>query len=289
MRKTEMKRFTVCIPTYNRSSLVQRAIHSVLVQDFNDFELLVIDDGSTDDTKKEIEKIVDSRLRYIAKNNGGKHTALNRGFKEAEGEYFIILDSDDYLVPNCLSFLNQKINENDQELAGIMAKCVDTNHTMIGDTFEYDGLILSYLDFHYRRKRQYGDCIEAIKTSLLKEQSFPEGNYKFVPERYVFDQIGLNYKLACYNEGLKIVEYQEDGITSNSKEHLKKNAEGFLIDAFNKISVIMKKEKLPLRWRIRYYMKYWVLYCIVNNKKYDYHDKSFLFFVTKIISKVYKL
>lgn len=289
MRKTEMKRFTVCIPTYNRSSLVQRAIHSVLTQDFDDFELLVIDDGSTDDTKKEIEKITDLRLRYISKDNGGKHTALNCGFQEAKGEYFIILDSDDFFVPHCLSFLNQKINENSKELAGIMAKCMDINHQIIGDNFDDDGITLSYLDFHYRSKKNYGDCVETIRTSLLKAYSFPEGNYKFVPERYIFDQIGLNYQLACYNEGLKIVEYQEDGITSQSREHLKKNAEGFLIDALNKISVIMKKDKLPLRWKIRYYIKYWVLYRMVNNKAYYYNDKSILSFVTRIVSKVYQL
>lgn len=284
-----MKRFTVCIPTYNRSSLVQRAIHSVLIQDFEDFEVLVIDDGSTDDTKTKMKEIVDVRLKYIEKKNGGKHTALNRGFQEAQGEYFIILDSDDYLVPNCLSFLNQKINENTTKLAGIMAKCIDTNHTIIGEPFECDGLILSYLDFHYRSKRNYGDCIEAIQTVLLKEFSFPEGEYKFVPERYVFDQIGLNYQLACYNVGLKVVEYQADGITSNSRMHLKKNAEGFLIDALNKISVIMKKEKLPFKWKCRYYMKYWVLYRIVNKKVYYYNDKSVLSFLMRLVSKVYHL
>ncbi len=284
-----MKRFTVCIPTYNRSTLVQRAIHSVLTQDFDDFELLVIDDGSTDDTKKEIEKITDLRMKYISKKNGGKHSALNIGFKEATGEYFIILDSDDWFVPHCLSFLNQKINENSKELAGIMAKCMDTKHNVMGDAFDKDGMILSYIDFHYRSKKNYGDCVEVIRTSLLKELSFPEGNYKFVPERYIFDQIGLNYQLACYNEGLKIVEYQDDGITSNSKEHLKKNAEGFLIDALNKVSVIMKKDRLPIRWKIRYYVKYWVLYRVVNNRKYYYNDKSMLSFITRIASKFYRL
>lgn len=87
--------FSVIIPTYNREKLIGRAIDSVLNQTFKDFELIIVDDGSTDNTKEIIERYTDQRIRYIYKENGGQNSALNKGIEFAKGKYVAFLDSDD--------------------------------------------------------------------------------------------------------------------------------------------------------------------------------------------------
>lgn len=94
---------SVILPTYNRSKLISRAIKSVLKQTYNNFELIIIDDGSTDNTSKVIRKIKDIRIKYIQRTqNKGQAAARNTGLKLARGEYIAFHDSDDEWLPNKL-------------------------------------------------------------------------------------------------------------------------------------------------------------------------------------------
>ena len=95
--------FSVIIPTYNRANLLGDTVESVLDQTFNDFELLVIDDGSTDDTRDLVNSFCDSaNIRYIYQENQGVGAARNTGIKNARGEWIAFLDSDDLWLPNHL-------------------------------------------------------------------------------------------------------------------------------------------------------------------------------------------
>ena len=91
---------TIITPTYNREKKLTKAYKSLVKQTDKNFEWLVVDDGSTDNTKDLINKFKKEKkikIRYIYKENGGKHTALNVGTQKAKGELLLILDSDDYL------------------------------------------------------------------------------------------------------------------------------------------------------------------------------------------------
>lgn len=92
--------FTIIIPTYNRADKISIAIHSVLTQSFNDFELIIVDDGSSDKTRDTVLSFQDSRIRYYWKNNEERNIARNFGIEKAHGNYVTFLDSDDYLYPN---------------------------------------------------------------------------------------------------------------------------------------------------------------------------------------------
>jgi len=105
---------TVAIPTYNRSSLVRQAVESVLAQTFTDLDIVVIDDGSTDDTRSVIEAFVDRRVRYHYKENGGCASARNAGIQQARGEYFAYLDSDDLWPENFLDEMLKQLKDNPQ-------------------------------------------------------------------------------------------------------------------------------------------------------------------------------
>ena len=93
---------TVIIPTYNRAKTIERSINSVLSQSYSNLELIVVDDGSSDNTKSVVENIDDSRVRYIWQNNSGACAARNNGINNARGEYIAFNDSDDTWKPNKL-------------------------------------------------------------------------------------------------------------------------------------------------------------------------------------------
>ena len=101
--------FSVVIPTYNRASLIGLTLQSVLSQEFVDFEVLVVDDGSTDDTTAVVAHYPDLRLRYLPKQNAERGAARNYGLARARGEYVLFLDSDDRFHPEHLVTLHAKI------------------------------------------------------------------------------------------------------------------------------------------------------------------------------------
>ena len=96
---------TVFTPTYNRGNLLKRLYDSLCNQSFKDFEWLIVDDGSKDDTETVIANFIAQQklvINYLKQENGGKHRAINKGVKEAKGEYFFIADSDDRLPKEAL-------------------------------------------------------------------------------------------------------------------------------------------------------------------------------------------
>lgn len=111
-----MKRptFSIIVPAYNRADYILQTINSVLNQQFVDFELIVVDDGSTDETEAIISRIKDSRLLYFKKENGERGAARNFGIHRSSGKYVTFLDSDDRLYPNFLQQANSFIEENIQ-------------------------------------------------------------------------------------------------------------------------------------------------------------------------------
>jgi len=105
-----MPSVSVIIPTYNRCGLLKEAVESVLQQTYADLEVLVVDDGSSDDTRSVVAHILDRRIRYLHKHNGGQSSALNLAFIKATGKYIAYLDEDDLWPPD---YLKTMVNELD--------------------------------------------------------------------------------------------------------------------------------------------------------------------------------
>lgn len=102
-----MKTFiSVIIPLYNKATCIEETVYSVLKQSYQDFELIIVNDGSTDNSLDIINKISDNRIRIINKVNEGVSATRNRGAHEAIGEYLLFLDADDYIYPDCLQQLH---------------------------------------------------------------------------------------------------------------------------------------------------------------------------------------
>jgi len=119
-----MPKVSVIIPTYNRSKLLKQTIDSVLNQTLGDFEILVIDDGSTDNTEQVAKAFDDSRIKYFYKQNGGVSSARNWGLRKAKGRYICFLDSDDLWPKDFLQVMLEKLNQNPGYGAAYCARTV---------------------------------------------------------------------------------------------------------------------------------------------------------------------
>lgn len=119
--------FSVIIPTYNRTNIIERAINSVLEQTYSNFEIIVVDDGSTDNTKNIVSAVNDSRVKYVYQNNKGVCAARNHGTSIALGTYFVFLDSDDYVENSWLEDFYNESTIDFPDLVFCNMKLVDLN------------------------------------------------------------------------------------------------------------------------------------------------------------------
>ena len=228
-------RITVFTPTYNRGYLIENLYRSLQRQTFHDFEWVVVDDGSTDDTEELFAAFAKEEnifpIHYIKTENGGKHRAINRGVQESSGELFFIVDSDDYLTDEALALIDKvekTIPHQQNELfAGVCALRGYDEETLIGKTFQGEYLDITMLE---RGKYGiYGDKAEVFYTKVLKRYPFPmfDGE-KFVTECVVWDRISADgLKLRFYNHIAIICNYRSDGLTAQGESLFYRNPKGW--------------------------------------------------------------
>lgn len=213
-------KITVFTPTYNRGYLLDKLYESLLKQTNTDFEWLIIDDGSNDNTSNIINKFIDDdkiRIRYFYQENGGKHRAINKGLDIAEGELFFIVDSDDTLIPTAIELVLEKYKsvENYPEFAGISFNKGYSEKKIVGKTFSLDYIDCTNLE---RGKNNIlGDKSEIYRTEILRNIKFPEiEGENFMSEIVLWNEVARQgYKLRWYNEIIYICNYLEDGLTVN--------------------------------------------------------------------------
>ena len=124
-------KFSIIIPTYNRSSLILKTINSVLNQTYENFEIIIIDDGSTDNTKQVIDLIDDERVRYYKISNSERGAARNFGAKKAVGDFITFLDSDDLLLKNYLTEANEFIKAKDPTIFFQLFEIRDSENNLL--------------------------------------------------------------------------------------------------------------------------------------------------------------
>ena len=119
-----MPKVSIVIPVFNRERLIPRTIRSCLVQTEPDFEIVVVDDGSTDGSREAVRRFDDPRLRLFTQpQNMGAATARNRGAAEARADWVMFVDSDDELVPEALAIIVEKIEESGSDVAALWFRC----------------------------------------------------------------------------------------------------------------------------------------------------------------------
>ncbi len=193
---------SVVIPTYNRPQVTLRAIESVMKQGINELEIIVVDDGSTDNTKEIIEGLNNPYIRYIYQNNGGVSSARNTGIKAAKGDYIALLDSDDILKVYSLLYRKRFLDENPQydAVIGSFIELDSENKIIFGKSKILSEKKLKNFDLKY--KLAFARSKEEMSQLYKDYVEFNEGGIPYICSALMFRKDILN-KIALFNEELR--------------------------------------------------------------------------------------
>lgn len=216
---------TILTPTYNRAHMLNTVYDSLLKQTDHNFQWLLIDDGSSDDTAMVMQQIINQHqaefsIDYYKKKNGGKHTAMNYGHPYIQFDWVTILDSDDRLVENMVETINNITGkqQNDQKL-GWFAYLRGYNKTKpMGSNYQKNNERTNYVD--YLNNGRKGEALDIYRTSVFKKYPYPQ--YKaerFVSESYLNIHAAVygHYEMITVNEILYLADYQDDGYTKEGR------------------------------------------------------------------------
>lgn len=251
------KTLTIFTPAYNRAHTMGRTYNSLCRQTCKDFEWLVIDDGSTDNTRQLVEGWMKEGIipiRYIYQENQGMHGAHNTAYKNIHTELNTCIDSDDWMpddaVEKIISFW-KKYGSN--KVAGIIGLDITGSGQIIGSSFSKSSLMV-----HYTDSMIVGDKKLVIRSELTSH--YPEyplfKGEKYVGLGYKYQLIDQDYKWLTLNEPLVVVDYQEDGSSYNMYKQWWNNPQGFAFIHNNDLKYV----KSPLR-KLQVAMHY-VSHCI---------------------------
>lgn len=198
--------FSVVIPLYNKQNHVKDTIETVLHQTFQDFEIVVVNDGSKDESAQIVETIKDERIRLIYQENAGVAVARNRGIKEAKADYVAFLDADDLWLPKFLQTIYELIqNFPDAGLYATAYKKRKENGEEFGINIqalpskEYEGYLPNYFESIVKGDNLVWSSATCIPKKVFIENDiwFPVGE-KYGEDQYVWARVALEKEMA-YN------------------------------------------------------------------------------------------
>lgn len=232
-----MNELTILTPSYNRASLLPRLYESLKKQRCKRFEWLLVDDGSRDDTgllakKWQEEKRI--KLRYVKKENGGKHTALNMGIARVETKLVFIVDSDDWLPENAVATIlryHEKY-KNRTDICGYSFLRFypdgEVNEAFFPENEKIDTYVNVRINGHIA-----GDKAEVFFVDILKKHPFPVyGTERFLPEDFLWVLLSGPYRMVHINECIYISEYLEGGLTKSGRKMKLRSPRGMMARSF---------------------------------------------------------
>lgn len=279
-----MNNITVVTPTYNRGKLLQSLYNSLQNQDCKEFEWLIVDDGSTDDTSVYVEQMkqtADFQILYYKKRNGGKHTALNYAYQYIKTPLTFIVDSDDFLTKDAVSSIISiyKKYKHESDLCGFsFLRGKPDGGYLSTSGVPQDGMKESYVECRINRSIG-GDMAEVWYTHCLKEYPFPEfQGEKFLGEDIVWVRMSEKYNMRFFNRVIYISDYLEDGLTNNRRKHNINSANGCVARAR-----VFLSSKSKVKVKVKAMLQYHIYGNFSNNKKkllYQNIDNKILFLIT---------
>lgn len=285
---------TIFTPTYNRAYILTKLYDSLVAQEQKNFEWLIIDDGSTDNTEDLVQKFQNENkinIRYVKQKNSGKYKAINKALDLAYGELFMIVDSDDYLTSNAIVLIKKYYEQikNDNNFIGVVGlrgKNSTEPHTSYYNEkkqknkyYDLEFIDSTFIDYRYKYKIS-GDRAEVCITEKMKKYKFPEiNNEKFMNEGYIWNRIANDgLKFRYFNDIIYVTKYLSDGLSQNMKNIKLNSPENAAIEN----NEYIRLKKLPLKVRIKACANYY-RYSIICKKTIK---ESFSKCNSKIISIV---
>ena len=281
---------TILTPSYNRAYSISNLYISLCKQSSKSFEWLVVDDGSTDNTKEIISKYKKEgkiKIEYVYQQNGGKHRALNNGIKRIKNKMTIIVDSDDWLTEDAVETI-LKYGEkyaNSKNIACISFHRMFPNGEISGPNYKKEEFVDNLISYRIN-KHIIGEGAEVFYTEKLKEFLFLEiPGERFLSEGYSWLKMALKYDTAYINKAIYIFDYLPDGLTKNIKKLRRNNPKGCM-----EVSKIYFNKKFSFRPKIKAMVKY-IAYGKVANynffKMYKEIDYRLLFIIMYPIGVIY--
>ncbi|RST72546.1 glycosyltransferase family 2 protein [Siminovitchia acidinfaciens] len=263
-----MKLLTVFTPTYNRAYCLDNCYQSLLRQTSKDFVWLIVDDGSTDNTKQLVDEwIKDNKIeiRYYWQENLGMHGAHNTAYDLIHTEINVCIDSDDCMPDDAVEKINAFWRKfGSEEVSGIIGLDSYTNQQIIGTKLPVHLKSSTLFDL-YHKYGVMGDKKLVYRTTLTKQYRYPIfANEKYVGLAYKYYMLDKQYKMLLLNEVLCCVEYLPDGSSLNMLNQYVKNPKGF---AFYR-KELMKLPFASLTFKFRQAIHYVSSSLLMDNKKF---------------------
>lgn len=256
-----MKKIAIVTPTYNRCNLLAKLVASLDRQTDQEFDWIIVDDGSTDGTRSYIEKIMKKEKNYnivfYTVPNGGKSRALNYVFKMANDyDFYAIVDSDDYLVDNAIEIIKKRVYEfiGNTDIGGIVFRYVDSTGQLIESSQkkrQISEVIMTRFEHDAIFSKDDG-CMGYFQRAI-KEYAFPE----FEKEKYVGPTVlqmlmAEKFKIVFTNTVVGVAEYQEGGLTKSGRKLRLKNSKGMIC-----YCLLLQKGSKKVSTRIKYGIMAW--------------------------------
>lgn len=265
---------TVFTPTYNRGYIIENLYKSLCRQTEKHFEWLIVNDGSTDNTRELVAQFQSEgilEIHYIEQPNGGKHRAINRGAKEAKGEVFFIVDSDDSLADNAVERVVKHFNDirDDDSFCGVCGMRSFPNGERMGGALPWNLADKTWIEYWIIDNIK-GELAFAFKTDIIQKYEFDDfPNENFCAESLILNRMGNKYKIRFFNELIYISEYLEDGLTFSSIKNRRKSPH-YAMTIYKEMTEL----KISIKDKIRAAVNYWRFYfCLSKIAKQQFQPK----------------
>ena len=264
-----MRQFSIIVPSFNRAKYLPRIYNSLCKQQDIDFEWIIVDDGSSDNTREIVAGFNQIfPIKYTYQENAGKPTAMNTGVNMANSYISVSLDSDDILLPNVLksvwNLFDIQTGKFENSCACVSGLCQYDNGDVIGDKFPKDYYVSDHIKCRFNEKIN-GDKLEFVVTSVLKQYLFPifKNEKNIVPGVIMF-RMALSYKTLYVNQIFAEKQFLPGGLSTQNYWFMYPNGSELY---YNEASV----PPLSFKWQIKNSGQY-IFFAKMNKKKKIYKN-----------------
>lgn len=276
---------SVITPTFNREHTLERLFKSLCNQDTSLFNWIVVDDGSTDNSKKlleELKAIAPFPVKLLSQKNQGKHIAHNNAVEVAEGQLSVVLDSDDELSPNSIELIWKhwiSIDESEKSMfAGIIGHSVDQDGNFVGNRLNQP-----FIDGHLFELQTEGivagEKLNFFRTKILKDYPFPHSPLEndHVTEGLVWLRIARSYKVRCIEQDVRVYHQDKSDLDSLTNKFSSPQKGSWGLMMYNLEIINFLEEYFPK------YLKTFIVSSILF-QRYAFHSKYYFFKQFKLLT-----
>ncbi|MGU8908540.1 glycosyltransferase family 2 protein [Clostridium perfringens] len=250
-------KFSILVPIYNTETYLKKCINSILEQTYANFELILINDGSTDNCGYicDYYKSIDKRIKVIHKHNSGVSSTKNIGINNSIGEYIVFVDSDDYIEKNFLEVISKEIESQEYEMIFFGFKEETEDNTIVS---------VNNVNKNKYYKSEFSECITYLIdnnifgyqcSKVINSKTIKENNIKFDENISLNEDLLFTFEVLKYTKNIKVLEFspyhyvrRQESLTSNNQENILETNEYILerIVNYYKFFNVKDKERLIL-------------------------------------------